>query len=90
MPERENVLSRIYIAVADDTLPTLRPFSYSKFCDTFRSTTEQMSPAVVTVICRAATQRKMRSASKPNSLQWPHLACTQQPVLPDNLLAVAH
>ena len=36
MPDRENVLCRIDIAVVRDTTRTARPFSYSKPCDTFR------------------------------------------------------
>src|SRR5699024_4400011 len=37
MPDRENVLGRIHIAVAvRDTTRTARPFSYSKPCDTSR------------------------------------------------------
>ena len=37
MPDRENVLGRVYIAVAvRDTTRTAHPFSYSKPCDTSR------------------------------------------------------
>lgn len=36
MPERENVLCGVDVAIMSDTALTTSPFSYSKACDTFR------------------------------------------------------
>jgi len=41
MPDRENILGRIHIAVMPDTTGITRPFSYSKPCATSRPRTGQ-------------------------------------------------
>lgn len=36
MPDHENILSRVHVALVPDTTDTTNPFSYSKPCDTVR------------------------------------------------------
>ena len=38
MPDRKNVLGRVYIAVVSDTTLTASPLSYSQACSTLRTT----------------------------------------------------
>jgi len=45
MPERENVLCGIDVAVVGDTAPTTSPFPYSKPCDTSRPRVRQLLAA---------------------------------------------